>query len=156
MSSIRKRDKGYTQISNTILNDNSISLKAKGLFAFMDSKPDGWNFTIKTMAAQLKEGEDAVKATLKELKEAGYIKYHRQSSGHGIYELIDEPNREKPQVENPHMEKPKVEKPHVENPLRGKSTRISNKEPLARKIISNTNPSLSPLTEKSKKSKKRN
>ncbi len=123
MSEIKKRDKGYTQVSNTLLMDKTISLKAKGLFAFMDSKPDGWNFTIRSMAEQLKEGEDSIKSAIKELKQAGYIRYHKQSDGHGIYELIDDP---------------KVENPHVENPQKGKSPRISKKEPIVKKIDSNT------------------
>lgn len=128
MSSIQKSKKDYTQITNTILNDKNISLKAKGLFAFMDSKPDGWNFTIASMSSQLKDGQDSIKSALKELKEFGYVVYHRLQSGHGIYELVDNPKVGFPN--------PKVEKPHEGNPQRGKPPRISNKEPLVKKIVS--------------------
>lgn len=119
MSTIKKREKGYTQVSNALLNDKGLSLKAKGLYAFMDSKPDGWNFTIRSLAAQLKEGSEAVQSAINELKDAGYLRYHKQSDGHGVYELIDDPNQEKP---------------NQGFPKKGKPERISNKDSIAKKI----------------------
>ncbi len=123
MGQIKKSKKNYTQVSNTILNDNKLSLKARGLFAFMDSKIDGWNFTIKSISKQVKDGEDSVRTALEELKNNGYIKYHKQQNGHGIYELFDVPN---------------VENPNVENPKMGKSQRINNTKPITKLINNNT------------------
>lgn len=126
MSQLRKSAKGYTQVSNALLNDKNLSLKAKGLFAFMDSKPDGWTFTIKSMANQLKEGSEAVQSAANELKNTGYLRYHKQPDGHGIYELIDNPN--------PGFQDPNPEKPNQGFPKMGKPGCISNKEPIAKKI----------------------
>ncbi|MDM5264700.1 hypothetical protein PF327_10885 [Sulfurovum sp. XTW-4] len=118
-NTIRKRQKKrYTQVSNMVLNDENLSLKAKGLYAFMDSKPEGWNFTIKSISTQVKDGIDSVKSALKELKNAGYIQYRKLSNGTGIYELFDEPK-----VEN---QTAKSGKPSCGKPSCGKSTRINN------------------------------
>lgn len=63
----------YGIAPNELLNNEKISLKAKGLFAYMQSKPSEWSFSIKKISSQLKEGEDSIKATLKELETFGYL-----------------------------------------------------------------------------------
>jgi len=110
----RKRENPFSQISNELLNDPRISFKAKGLYAYMYSKPDGWNFTIKSIAKQNKDGVDAVASALKELKEFGWVEYEKFSDGTGSYYLLDE--------------LPKLENPNLENPNMGKSSPIINKD----------------------------
>ena len=63
----------YATISNELLNNENISLKAKGLFAFLQSKPDNWNFSKERIAKQLKEGVSSLKTAYKELKKEGYL-----------------------------------------------------------------------------------
>jgi hypothetical protein len=58
---------------NDLLNRDDISLKAKGLYAYFQSKPDNWSFSKKNIASQLQEGISAVKTAIKELKEIGYL-----------------------------------------------------------------------------------
>lgn len=94
----------FTQVPNCLLNDNTISLKAKGLYAFMVSKPDGWNFTLKSMSSQLKEGVDALSGAIKELKNNGYMSYKKHTDGSGEYLIYFEPNTENPNLENPNLE----------------------------------------------------
>ena len=115
----RKQQNPFAQISNELLNDTNLSLKAKGAYAYMYSKPDGWNFTIKSMSKQLKEGEDAIRTALLELKDYGWCEYTKHQDGTGTYDIFTSP---------------KLENPNLENPKMGKSQRISNKEPLQRKI----------------------
>ena len=103
----------FTMVSNSILNDANVSLPAKGLYAFMRSKPDNWNFTIRSMAKQLKEGQTAIGNYLKELRSLGWIEYKKNQDGTGVYlikasQAIDL----KPEPENPNqglcnMQKPK-------------------------------------------------
>lgn len=113
----------FTQVANAVLTSPEISLKAKGLYAYMISKPDGWNFTIRSMAAQLKEGTDGISSGLKELKSFNLISYEKHSDGTGSY-IID-PN---PDMENPVLGDPKPENPNQENPNMGKAGRINNKD----------------------------
>lgn len=64
---------GFVQVSNAALADKNISLKAKGLLAFMLSKPVDWTFYIGSMSAELKEGKEAIAGALNELIEYGYV-----------------------------------------------------------------------------------
>jgi hypothetical protein len=44
MSKLKKYVRNYTQVPNDIINDKRLSLKAKGLYLFLVSKPDNWDF----------------------------------------------------------------------------------------------------------------
>ncbi len=116
----------FSTIPNELLNDQSISLAAKGLYVFMRGKPPLWNFTIRSMAKQLKEGETAIGSALNELKDSGWISYKKHSNGKGVYHLFwsADSNAENPNQENPNQG----------NPMKGKPQRISNKEPVVKKI----------------------
>lgn len=125
---LKKQVVGFTQISNSLLNSELLSFKAKGLYAYLFSKPDGWNFSGKRMIGQTKDGADSIYSGLRELEEAGYINRHRLSTGRMEYELCTQtslfgkiPNRENPK--------------QGKSPL-GKIPTISNKESLATKSIS--------------------
>lgn len=51
---ISKKKSNFTTVQNSILRDNRLSFKAKGLFCYMFSMSDGWNFTIRSIATQQK------------------------------------------------------------------------------------------------------
>lgn len=63
----------YATIPNKLLNNIEISLKAKGLFGFLQSKPDGWSFSKEKISKQTKEGLTSIKSAFKELKDFGYL-----------------------------------------------------------------------------------
>jgi len=63
----------YGQIPNEILNREDLSLKAKGMFGYLQAKPDGWRFSEKRLVTGLKEGKSAVRQAIKELQEFGYL-----------------------------------------------------------------------------------
>ena len=69
-----EKNKNYTVISNYHLKDKNLSLKAKGLLSLMLSLPDDWDYSISGLVAICKEELRAVKSTLEELKEFGYLK----------------------------------------------------------------------------------
>lgn len=101
--SLKKFQVRFTQVSNAVLYDNRLSLKAKGIYAYLFSKPDGWEFHLGTMRCELREGRKAIYAAIRELEEYGYItKYQKNDNGKFggmIYEFIE------PQVQNPCTEK---------------------------------------------------
>lgn len=105
MNKIKKKESSFTQVSNSFLRDNNISFKAKGLFCYMFSMSENWNFTLQSIATQQKDGLDSVKSAMDELKQYGYISYEKHSNGSGTYFLNDEPNVENPNVENPNLGK---------------------------------------------------
>lgn len=63
----------YATTPNHILNDPNLSLKAKWLRWYIQSKPDWWEFSVKRIAYQTKDGEKAVRAWIKELEEYWYL-----------------------------------------------------------------------------------
>jgi hypothetical protein len=75
----------FAVVPNDLLIRQDISLKAKGLYAYLQSKPDNWNFSKKRIASQLKEGELAISEAMKELKKAGYLKTKPVKDNTGKY-----------------------------------------------------------------------
>lgn len=90
----------FTQIDNELINSSQLSLKSKGLYSFMKSKPANWNYTIFSMSKQLKEGQRAIRNALQELKNAGWISYRRFSNGTGKYVIYDVPVTENTKCHN--------------------------------------------------------
>lgn len=68
-----KKSRDFTVMCNVALDDARLSLKAKGLYAVLMSKPEGWNVSYRGMQTQLKEGQTAILSALKELEVAGYL-----------------------------------------------------------------------------------
>ena len=111
----RKQDVGFAQISNKLLNDEKLSLKAKGLYAYMFSKPNGWQFSAERMAKENSDKESAIWSGLIELEEKGYIKRNKLKTGRMEYLLLIK-SRTKPYLGNPIQGKSQS----------GKTTVISN------------------------------
>lgn len=68
----RTKNKGFTAIDNTPLQDSSVSFKARGMLAYLLSKPDTWEVSIEDlMNNSPKEGKDSIRAGMKELATIG-------------------------------------------------------------------------------------
>lgn len=84
MSEIEKYDghKGYESLSRSFLQDNTLSLGARGLLAYMVSMPDNYVF-YKTQLYQCfqKNKKSSVQNFWTELIEAGYILEFKKRSG---------------------------------------------------------------------------
>lgn len=112
---IFKEDK-YSQISNDLINDPSLSLRAKGLLCFLISKPVTWNMNVNHLNTVCKEGKDAIYATINELIDAGYIVRFRIKNEHGKFFKCDYHVYEKPQRAFPDAVKPDTDNPDTEKP----------------------------------------
>ncbi len=117
----KKHRVNYSQISNNLLNDKTLSLKAKGLYAFMFSKPDDFNFTIRSLSKLLFEGQRSIMATLQELKEKGWVTYTKFPDGSGEYFLNENPN-----LHNSNLDYPNCQNPNLHNSNLLKQQRINN------------------------------
>ncbi len=60
----------FTQVSNHVLHNTNLSLKAKGLYAYIVSTG---LYRISDLTAGLKEGKDAIGKALKELEREEYL-----------------------------------------------------------------------------------
>ena len=110
---INKRD-NYTIISNHVIKNQNLSLKAKGLFVFMWSQSDNWDYSVAGLVKVLKEGKDAINEALKELEKEGYLVRTILRKG-GKFADMDYILHELPQ-KVPFTENPQAEKPLTENP----------------------------------------
>jgi len=63
----------YATIPNTVLKDKRLSLRAKGLFALIQSKPNGWDFSKDRLLEESKEGITAFSTAFRELKKLQYL-----------------------------------------------------------------------------------
>lgn len=92
--------KFFGSAPNDLLNNPNVSFKAKGLYAFMNSKPEDWDFSVQSIATQNKEGRDSISAAIKELESTGYLtrKKHKDALGqfHIEYILLETPDFGKP------------------------------------------------------------
>lgn len=67
------RNQNYTIMSNYHLRSINLSLKAIGLLSKVLSLRDDWDYSIAGLVSICKENETAVRSTLNELKEWGYL-----------------------------------------------------------------------------------
>ena len=111
----------YTVMSNAHFKEKEMSLKAKGLLSLMLSLPNNWDYSIAGLVAICKENETAVKSTLNELKEFGYLVITKKNpnetpSGRFEYEynIYEIPQKKQPQGKQV-KEKQGVENLPVEN-----------------------------------------
>jgi len=139
MSKLTKQNVPYGMVPNSLLNDDKISLKAKGLFSFMQSKPDGWNFSVDKISFQCKESKSAISEGLKELELFGFLVRKKQQTGNGFivdYHLFFESIITKPIADFQSLEIQSLENPTSGNPIIGKSVNNSKKD-ISKKDISN-------------------
>lgn len=121
-------------MSNYHLRDACLSLKAKGLLSLMLSLPEGWDYTLAGLAKISKEGKDAIRSTVEELEEAGYIRRRQTQDAAGKFSaneyVIYEAPRDQvePLSENPSTDNPSTEKPSTENPTQLITNKSSTKE----------------------------
>lgn len=69
---IQKKRNNFVMMDKGFLDDDRLSYKAKGILAYLLSKPDNWVVVIKDLMNHAKDGRDSIYSGLKELKECGY------------------------------------------------------------------------------------
>ena len=113
----------YTKVANQVLEDATLSLKAKGLFAYLVKLPEGWKIRIVELAKHHKDSRDSIRTGIIELLDAGYLERLGRSRDKGQLKDYEyrittdfQPRPEKPTLEKPTLEKPTLEKPTLENP----------------------------------------
>lgn len=127
-------DNNFGIAPNKLLNDEKISLKAKGLFVYIQSKPEGWSFSAERIALSQRDGLDSVKSAIKELEEHGYLIRQKRHTDLGKWEQTY--NLCIPaMVDYPLEEKPLEEKPLVENHPNNSKQESSKKEEVIKSIV---------------------
>lgn len=75
---------GYTIIPNGLLPEGKISARSWGIYAYLLSRPDGWEVRASHLATVFKEGRDAIYKALKELVAAGLMELESYRNEDGL------------------------------------------------------------------------
>lgn len=92
MNSFRKakgRENPFVMIPNEMLEDTRLSWKAKGLLAYLLSKPDGWKVWEADLMAHAKDARDSVRSAVQELIKTGYVTRERKQREDGRFAGYD-------------------------------------------------------------------
>jgi hypothetical protein len=73
MNKLRKLQTGFTQIPNALWQDDRLSLKAKGVYGLLASKPDNWVYIEEVLVRESRDGRDSFRAAVAELIETGWL-----------------------------------------------------------------------------------
>jgi len=72
---VKNKDNPYVMIDRRPVDNPALSFKAKGILTYLLSRPDGWEVSVTDLINHGKEGAAAIRTGLKELREAGHMKY---------------------------------------------------------------------------------
>lgn len=68
------KKRNYTVLDNELINDKCLSFRALGVLTYLLSKPETWEAKIPDLTSRpRKEGVNAIKTALKELRNAKYV-----------------------------------------------------------------------------------
>ncbi|MCI1283003.1 MAG: DnaD domain protein [Lacticaseibacillus songhuajiangensis] len=96
----RSKRPPFTIIPNATLTDDRLSLKARGLLAYMLSMSDGWAFYTSEMVKHFPDGIKAVRAGLSELERTGYLVRNQSRSSTGQMSELNWYVRDTPEAQN--------------------------------------------------------
>ena len=113
----QKIDDPFSRVPHAILNNPTLSWKAKGLLAYLVGRPADWTINTQDLINRSSDGEVSVRSALKELRDQGYAALERHTEAGKVVgwnwvvsdQPIFTPDGGKPDVGFPDMEKPDVE-----------------------------------------------
>lgn len=137
-SNLKKCKVPFGIVPNELLNNKAVSMKSKGLFAFMQSKPEGWNFSVEKLSFLCKESKLSISKGLQELESFGFLTREKHQSGNGFtvdYHLFFESVLVNPIYQKPIIGNPTIAIPIIGNPIVRKSANNSNKDISKKELI---------------------
>jgi len=142
MSNIKKLKHPYGYVANSIINDKTLSYNAKGIYLYILSKPDEWDFSHKRIAQDSITSEYSVRKAIKELEDANLLTRTKLSNGRVMYQVTD-PVQEKvtTKTRSSFSEQSQKMNTQTANPQVAKDGGISKKEYKVIKNKSNTDTS---------------
>ena len=90
MARLIKRDRGnYTNTSNKVIRDERLTWKARGIFNYLWSQADNWQFYVAEIANHAKDGVKSTRSGLDELEKYGYLKRINRHNKSGSFDGMD-------------------------------------------------------------------
>ena len=110
----------YVNIDQQLIRDESLSWKARGIFMYLWSQTDEWDFYAKEVAKHAPDGIDALNSGLDELEKGGYLTRERKRDKQGQLRGTDWILHEKPKKASPKSKTPKLDFPTQDKPIQEK------------------------------------
>lgn len=82
---IKRKSHNYSIIDNAPLSDSRLSYRARGVLAYLLTKPDEWEVNMKEIESGGKEGREAIRAAFNELKALGYAELKAEKGRGGAF-----------------------------------------------------------------------
>lgn len=114
-----KKENKFTQVENDFIQNPDLSLKAKGLLVYMLSLDENWDYSIAGLSTVCREGKNAIRNTITELMEHGYITRTQARSQKGAFDGYEYTVYERPQ---PSCGFRTTDNPTSDNPTSGNRT----------------------------------
>ena len=112
-----KKDPGdFFLMAKKPIEDPRMSWKAKGILAYLMSKPNDWQVWVKDLIKRSSDGRDAVLSGLRELQDNHYASRTQPRRQDGTLGPVEYMVYESPQTGFPLTDKPLTAKPLTENP----------------------------------------
>jgi hypothetical protein len=105
----KNADNPFVMIDRRPIENPALSWKAKGILAYLLSRPDDWVIRFRDLVNRSTDGGHMVRAAMKELKAAGHLKVTTEREGGRIVRWVYQVY-EIPLVENQEVEKQQVKK----------------------------------------------
>lgn len=103
----------FARVTKSMLDNPLLSWRAKGILSYLLGKPSGWKLRITDVRKHGQDGERAIRASLKELRENGYAQLSQVRDGCRIVEwawkISDSPIFKKLDGGNAHLEKTELD-----------------------------------------------
>ena len=126
----------YTVMNNTCLQDPNMSMKAKGLYAYLMSLPEDWVLHQTELKRHFKDGRDSIRTAVNELIQNGYVTKvdTRNELGQIVdctYTVYEEPQgvAEKPITENPTSVNPSIQSTNINKVLNNTNIYTAEEKP---------------------------
>jgi hypothetical protein len=103
----------FVMIDRRAIENPKLSWKAKGLLAYLLSRPDDWVVRFRDLAKRAPDGAHTIRVAMKELRAAGHVEVITEREGgrivNWIYKIHEVPDGGFQQVEIQEVEKQQVE-----------------------------------------------
>ena len=113
---VKKRPGDFFLMAKEPIEDTRLSWKAKGLLAYLMSKPNDWQVWVKDLIKRSTDGRDAVLSGLRELRNHGYATREQPRRKDGTLGPVEYMVYESPQTGFPYTAEPLTAEPLTENP----------------------------------------
>ena len=121
----------FTALSNKIVRDDKLSWKARGIFLYLFSQSDDWDFYETEVVKHSTDGRDSLRSGLKELEDRGYIKRERIRNDKGQLMSSDWLLSDVPMLNEPMLEYPTLDSTTLSNNNKSNTntSNTNNKKP---------------------------